>query len=1076
MIRIIFTAIIISGFLSVRLTKAQTNPAPQSLPYSQVFSSFTGSSTTYPAGWQGWTISGSLGTSFSTAAPNGDQALAGATNATTTPHVGDFNGKLGLMSSGSAIKAVVLSINTTGCTSISVSFDAMTQRTENTRQNEMGVQYRIGNSGTFTDIAGSTYQNQMTPTNTTGTTSVKIENVSFTLPAACNNQSVVQLRWIIRDVSGSGNRPGFGIDNVSVTGSCGGASITTGSITGTPFTLANCSSTGSGSVAYTISGTFNAGNVFTAELSDASGSFAQPLAIGSVTSTSAGSISITIPAGIPTGSGYRIRVTSSDPVVTGSNSSAFTITQNGSYCPWLNDYRSNATTYTWATAPSWQQYTYNSGTKSLNWTTAGSKPDAASINVFIRNGHTVTLTESKMNVKHLIVENGGKLYRNASGVSQLCYVNIHGDIVCNGTIGNGTTNDAIGFNIQAGSHTISGSGNFDCYRIRNSDETGGGNSTLTIDMNLNLRWTQTIGGAGSGTNALYNERSASCTFDVTINAGKTVNITNTTGDGGFGWDGPGIGSYPGQNRGGTYTIYGTLLANGPIWLGSDNTTNKPQLVIKNGGLVRALYVDFSSDNVTSGAGLTIESGGKLELNGASSGSTWLNTSAGSVTFSIQPNSTVEYSGTNQTIYNGFNYKKLIINGGGIKTLTGNVQVDEELTLTNGIVSTGSNRIYLANSSTSSLVGGSSSSFINGNFRRNIASNTSTYNFPIGDGTSTTNYKRMEFLNNNINGVSYLDVFVNSITEGGNDIQSRLDTTGKCREDGDGGPLLTPLSQLLNTGQWDLTPNTAPSGGNYGVRLYFANVSGLSSSDDNRFAVVKRPSTSTDYFDWDAFASTTTMPPINAAGRTFASGYAEKNGFTSFSKFAIAKAKVFNTPLPVELLSFDVTKEKNNVLIKWSTLSEKNNDYFVVERSTNGVYFTPLAKVKGQGNSFVYTQYTAYDENPLNGTNYYRLKQVDYDGHFSYSDIKSVNFTKGQISPVTIVKNENGGIKVISNFNDRINYVCLIDVSGRTIDIVHEFLENNTIEIATTTLLPKGLYFLSFMYDNGNKQTVKWVVE
>ncbi|PVX45014.1 putative secreted protein (Por secretion system target) [Flavobacterium sp. 103] len=90
--------------------------------------------------------------------------------------------------------------------------------------------------------------------------------------------------------------------------------ITTSSITGSPF-CAGATVT----VPYTIGGTYTAGNVFTAQLSNASGSFASPISIGTNTSTSAGSITATIPNGQASGTGYRIRVVSSTPSVTGSN-------------------------------------------------------------------------------------------------------------------------------------------------------------------------------------------------------------------------------------------------------------------------------------------------------------------------------------------------------------------------------------------------------------------------------------------------------------------------------------------------------------------------------------------------------------------------------------------------------------------------------------------------------------------------------------------------------------------------------------------------------------------------------------
>ncbi|MCK6611890.1 MAG: hypothetical protein L6Q78_12730 [Bacteroidia bacterium] len=206
----------------------QTNPTAQSLPYSQEFSGFNGSQTTYPSGLQGWTISGSLSSSFPTGAPNGNANLAGGSNASTTAGVYDMNGKAGIVCTGNNLRTLVLSLNTSGASGISMAFIAATQRCENTRVNEIGLQYRIGTSGTFTNISGSTYQNTLTPTSTSGTTSTRPQVISINLPSACENQAVVQLRWVVRDVSGSGNRPSFSIDSI-VVGVSSSPSISAGS-------------------------------------------------------------------------------------------------------------------------------------------------------------------------------------------------------------------------------------------------------------------------------------------------------------------------------------------------------------------------------------------------------------------------------------------------------------------------------------------------------------------------------------------------------------------------------------------------------------------------------------------------------------------------------------------------------------------------------------------------------------------------------------------------------------------------------------------------------------------------------
>ena len=99
------------------------------------------------------------------------------------------------------------------------------------------------------------------------------------------------------------------------------ATITTGTISGSPFYV-SADSSASVDVPFSITGTFNAGNVFTAYLSDETGDFTNEVAIGTDTSTAAGTISANIPAGTTTGDWYRIRVKASDPIVTGTNNDA----------------------------------------------------------------------------------------------------------------------------------------------------------------------------------------------------------------------------------------------------------------------------------------------------------------------------------------------------------------------------------------------------------------------------------------------------------------------------------------------------------------------------------------------------------------------------------------------------------------------------------------------------------------------------------------------------------------------------------------------------------------------------------
>ncbi|MGB1317036.1 MAG: hypothetical protein ACPG5W_02450, partial [Flavobacteriales bacterium] len=103
-------------------------------------------------------------------------------------------------------------------------------------------------------------------------------------------------------------------------------SVTTGAVSATPFVLTSCTDTETGTVAFTSTGIFNGGNVYSVELSDETGAFTAPLTLGMLASTAnSGNISITIPSGVAAGTAYKVRVISSNPVEVGTESSAFTI-------------------------------------------------------------------------------------------------------------------------------------------------------------------------------------------------------------------------------------------------------------------------------------------------------------------------------------------------------------------------------------------------------------------------------------------------------------------------------------------------------------------------------------------------------------------------------------------------------------------------------------------------------------------------------------------------------------------------------------------------------------------------------
>ena len=160
--------------------------------------------------------------------------------------------------------------------------------------------------------------------------------------------------------------------------------------------------------------------------------------------------------------------------------------------------------------------------------------------------------------------------------------------------------------------------------------------------------------------------------------------------------------------------------------------------------------------------------------------------------------------------------------------------------------------------------------------------------------------------------------------------------------------------------------------------------------------------------------------------------------TSFSPFTLATTSAVN-PLPVELLYFKGETENRMVKLEWKTASELNNDYFSIERSVDGTHYAELGRVDGNGTTEIAMDYKWFDERPLHGLAYYRLKQVDIGGTFEYSQVIAINFD-GSDDTFRIWPNpSNGGVVKLSETAS----VKVFDAFGRLVMEKTEALEFST---------------------------------
>ena len=144
----------------------------------------------------------------------------------------------------------------------------------------------------------------------------------------------------------------------------------------------------------------------------------------------------------------------------------------------------------------------------------------------------------------------------------------------------------------------------------------------------------------------------------------------------------------------------------------------------------------------------------------------------------------------------------------------------------------------------------------------------------------------------------------------------------------------------------------------------------------------------------------------------------------------------STLLPIELLSFDAECNGNSVELAWATASEKNNDYFSLERSDDAINFTEIARIAGAGNSIERLDYSYTDFGVHGGDNYYRLVQVDYDGTRTASEIIVANCSDMPTEEPEVVAYPNpfdSDLTVeLENFGDRPARIDVYDVLGRLV--------------------------------------------
>ncbi len=220
-------------------------------------------------------------------------------------------------------------------------------------------------------------------------------------------------------------------------------------------------------------------------------------------------------------------------------------------------------------------------------------------------------------------------------------------------------------------------------------------------------------------------------------------------------------------------------------------------------------------------------------------------------------------------------------------------------------------------------------------------------------------------------------------------------------------------------------------------------------------------------DDDGTFSNATVYAHGDAGLSITSGSIVVGGISTThipanqTRYVTIASTSASTTLPVELIDFSATANRveRTVELSWSTASEANNDFFTVEKSLNTDEWTPALTIPGAGNSQKSIDYDVVDANPFPGVSYYRLKQTDFDGTYTYSNILSVMLGDSH-EPLTLYPNPAQDLIVLQGNPEEFHSIRLKNALGQDVTTNLKQIKrgHNSISLDISSL-PDGLYVI-----------------
>lgn len=421
-----------------------------------------------------------------------------------------------------------------------------------------------------------------------------------------------------------------------------------------------------------------------------------------------------------------------------------------------------------------------------------------------------------------------------------------------------------------------------------------------------------------------------------------------------------------------------------------------------------------------------------------------------ITFGAAANGRVIIDGSADVSFTGASAQKPVVTRLTMnKTTIGNkitlavpVDVNTDLTLTNGIIVTDATNILTLTdeSVTVTNTGTSSTSYIEGpmNYITNSNTANSTLFFPLGGGTYSSPIL-LTYTHSSVASVTYTarNYFSSAVALG-------FTLPGTLTLVSDNRYYKIDRSAVANLTSANLT-------------IYYDVIDRVSDYTNLRIAK----------------STNNTSPWIDIGGTATANGTGsiQSGAFSSFSYFSLANRSGGTNILPIQLLSFTAELySPKQVDLNWTTEGEINNDYFTVERSADGTTFKALSTIKSIGTTSQKHEYHSIDMEPLTGISYYRLKQTDYNGKYTYSHIVPIDNSDVDenivVFPNPVLPGDVVNILIHSN-KEKSSLVVVTDINGKEIFskiFVINKGENVITAIEREKKLAPGLYSITYTSD------------